>query len=102
MKLSDLAVGDMFTVNEVTLGGEIGKRLVDMGFSNGVIGEMVRCALFGDPIAVRIMGYDLSLRKSEAAGIEVEWISCRFSSYGHHRRRNRMGRGGKRGRHFPV
>ena len=45
---------------------------MDMGMVNGAQIEMVRAAPLGDPIAYRLRGYRLSLRRSEASLIEVE------------------------------
>jgi Fe2+ transport system protein FeoA len=75
MVITDLNNGDMFKIKRVTLPGEIGKRLADMGFSKNVEGKVVRSALFGDPIQVKIMGYNISIRKSEASGVAVELIT---------------------------
>jgi Fe2+ transport system protein FeoA len=72
MTIMDLENGDSFVVKKVKLAREVGKRLVDMGFTRGVTGLVKRCALLGDPIQVEILGYNLSIRKSEARGIEVE------------------------------
>jgi Fe2+ transport system protein FeoA len=71
MTLVDLKPGDSFVVEGVSLGRETGKRLADMGFTQGVEGQVVRMALFGDPIQVSILGYQVSIRKSEAAGVDV-------------------------------
>jgi ferrous iron transport protein A len=93
--LRDLRGGDTFRINKVTLGGEIGKRLVDMGLTNGVEGVILRCALLGDPMEIRIRDYNVSLRRSEAAGVEVE-LRDSFPWRGH---RSRMARGWAMGRH---
>jgi len=50
------------------------RRLLDMGILPGVIVEMVRHAPLGDPIDIKVKGYHISLRKSEAANITVEKI----------------------------
>jgi ferrous iron transport protein A len=72
MVLSELENGKQFTVHRIRLTGEVGKRLADMGFTRGVKGYTVRCALPGDPIQVRLLNYCVSIRKAEAAGIEIE------------------------------
>jgi Fe2+ transport system protein FeoA len=72
MVISDLSSGERFRVRRVTLVREIGKKLADMGFTQGVEGAVVRSALLGDPIQIRILEYHISIRKSEAAGIEIE------------------------------
>jgi Fe2+ transport system protein FeoA len=74
MFLNELKNGAMFRVKHVRLVKEVGKKLADMGFTNGVEGVVVRSALLGDPIQIRILGYHVSIRKVEAAGIEVEKI----------------------------
>lgn len=46
-------------------------RLFEMGLTHGATVEIVRFAPLGDPIDVKVRGYHLSLRKREAAGIQV-------------------------------
>ncbi len=53
-------------------GGGIRRRFLDMGLVSGSEIEMERVAPLGDPIEVRIKGYHLTLRKEEAANIQVE------------------------------
>lgn len=71
MRLSDLIPGTPFVVSRVLVGGEIGKRLADMGFTDGAAGILVRGAFLRGPIQVRIRGYDLLIRRGEAKLIEV-------------------------------
>lgn len=52
--------------------GAVGRRLVDMGAVRGTTVEVIKVAPLGDPIEVKLKGYNLSLRKEEAAGIVVE------------------------------
>lgn len=75
MTILDLKRGDEFKIVGVSLTREVGKRLADMGFTKGTRGTVIRCALLGDPLQVRILGYDVSIRKSEAGGVEVETLS---------------------------
>ncbi len=72
MNILNLNRGASFKVKRVTLPRETGKRLADMGFTSGTEGVIVRSALLGDPIQIKILGYNISIRKSEAAGIIVE------------------------------
>ena len=72
MVLSDAPSGASFKVIKVTLGKEVGKRLADMGFTAGAEGAVVRPGFFRGPLQVRIRGYDILIRRFEAAGIEVE------------------------------
>lgn len=71
MCVSDLPRGEGFVVRKVLLGKEVGKRLADMGFTEGREGFVVRRGLLKGPLQVRLMGYDLLLRHSEAQGIEI-------------------------------
>ncbi len=72
MFVSDAPSGASFKVVRVVLGKEVGKRLADMGFTEGAEGAVVRGGFLHGPLQVRIRGYDVLLRRSEAAGIEVE------------------------------
>lgn len=75
MTIADLKNGDPFKVKRVVLGKEIGKRLADMGFVRGVEGRVIRSAFLGDPLQVKICHYDISLRRKEARGVEVEPVA---------------------------
>ena len=57
---------------KVSGGKDIRRRLLDMGVVNGAEVEMQRVAPLGDPVEIRIKGYDLALRREEAANIQVE------------------------------
>ncbi|MEN6405361.1 MAG: DtxR family transcriptional regulator [Thermoguttaceae bacterium] len=56
------------------VGGEgvVRRRMADMGMVRGATVEVVKVAPLGDPIEVKLKGYNLSLRKEEAAAIAVE------------------------------
>jgi ferrous iron transport protein A len=71
MFLSDVPNGASFTVKKVALGKEVGKRLADMGFTEGVEGCVVRSGLFRGPLQIRLRGYDMLIRRFEASEIEV-------------------------------
>lgn len=70
--LDTLKPGEKAVITRVGAMGKIGKRMIDMGVSKGTEVEMIRVAPLGDPMDVRIKGYHLSLRKSEASFIEVD------------------------------
>jgi ferrous iron transport protein A len=72
MMLSKAPNGASFTVVKVALRKEVGKRLADMGFTEGTAGAVVRKGFLHGPLQVRIRGYDILIRRYEAAGIEVE------------------------------
>jgi Fe2+ transport system protein FeoA len=71
-KLSDLKKGDRGKVIKISGSGNVHQRLMDMGLIAGSEVEMQQVAPLGDPIEIRVKGYNLSLRKSEAASIDVE------------------------------
>jgi Fe2+ transport system protein FeoA len=71
-KLNELKKGDRGKVLRVAGEGNVTRRLRDMGLVTGSEVEIQRVAPLGDPIEIRIKGYNLSLRQSEAAGITVE------------------------------
>lgn len=52
--------------------GAIHQRLQEMGVIEGAQVELVRLAPLGDPIEILVQGYHLSLRKSEAALVELD------------------------------
>ena len=72
MLLSDAPKGASFRILRVTLGKELGRRLADMGFTEGTEGAVVRCGFLRGPLQVRIRGYDILIRRFEASGIEVD------------------------------
>ncbi|MDR1787249.1 MAG: ferrous iron transport protein A [Treponema sp.] len=72
MTLCDCPVGAVFRVLRVTLLKEVGKRLADMGFTEGTEGLVVRRGFLRGPLQIRIRGCDMLIRRFEAAGIEVE------------------------------
>lgn len=71
MKLSDIKTGDKAVIIKVLGYGGFRKRIVEMGFIEGKIVESILNAPLNDPIKYRIMGYEISLRRSEASQIEV-------------------------------
>ena len=58
----------------VRVGGKKGirRRLMDMGVVKGAVIVMQRVAPLGDPVEIKIKGYDLALRLEEAAEIIIE------------------------------
>lgn len=77
MTLSDIKDGGYFQIVSIKSKSEIRRRLVDMGFIRGARGQVLREALLKDPIELRIKGYRISVRRAEAALIEVEEVSGR-------------------------
>ena len=62
------------TVKDVKLHGEgaVKRRIMDMGITRGTQVYVRKVAPLGDPIEVTVRGYELSLRKADAAMIEVD------------------------------
>ena len=71
MRLSDLQTGEKGVIVKVLGHGGFRKRIVEMGFIKGKTVEVVLNAPLKDPIKYRILGYEVSLRRSEAEMIEV-------------------------------
>jgi len=53
-------------------GSAVYQRLMEMGVYEGVELKVIRFAPLGDPMELHVQGYNLSLRKSEAACVQVE------------------------------
>ncbi|MEE9311682.1 MAG: ferrous iron transport protein A [Planctomycetota bacterium] len=70
--LSEISVGSSALVTNVSGDAVLQQRILEMGILPGQQVTVLRTAPLGDPIEVEVMGYSLSLRKSEAAYIEVE------------------------------
>ena len=62
------------SVRVVKLHGEgaVKRRIMDMGITKGVTVSVRKVAPLGDPIELTVRGYELSIRKEDAAAIEVE------------------------------
>jgi Fe2+ transport system protein FeoA len=72
MTLDQLKPGDSGRIANVAGDARSRRRIVDMGVTPGVLVEVERVAPLGDPIEVRVRGYRLLVRKSEASYITVE------------------------------
>lgn len=70
--LSDFAVGESGKIVKVNGEGRVRRRLFDMGITPQAELTMRKKAPLGDPIEVTVRGYELTLRKDEAACVEVE------------------------------
>lgn len=70
--LSDLLPGEKGIVKKVTGSSMIKRRIVDMGVVAGTVIEVQKFAPLGDPMEIKVKGFNLSLRKNEAELIELE------------------------------
>jgi ferrous iron transport protein A len=75
LKLSELAIGASATIREFPKTGPAFVRLREMGLLAGTPVTLVRTAPMGDPIEIKLRGYHLTLRKSEAEHVLVESVS---------------------------
>ena len=73
MTLDQLAVGEYCLIRQVgNQRGAVKRRLVDMGITPGTVVKLVKIAPMGDPLEVSLRGYELSLRREDAAQISAE------------------------------
>ena len=71
MKLSELSIGSTATIREVGGQGALRQHFLDMGLIQGTEVTVVKYAPMGDPIELRIHGYELSIRLEDADNIQV-------------------------------
>ena len=81
MKLSRLPIGSTATILSVGGSGALRQHFLDMGLIQGTEVTVVKYAPMGDPIELRIHGYELTIRLEDAENIEI--------SEPHHRRNHR-------------
>ena len=70
--LSELRVGESGEVVAVKGEGAVRRRLFDMGITPGAKVYLRKKAPLGDPIEISLRGYELTLRKAEAAHVEIK------------------------------
>ncbi len=69
--LANLEIGAQGIVKTVLGKGAISKRLMEMGIVPGVAIKVVKAAPFGDPIEIRVRGYHLAMRRTEAESVVI-------------------------------
>ncbi len=69
--LKDVRVGQTVEVKKIHGSGPLKRRIMDMGITKGVSIHVRKFAPLGDPMEINIRGYELSLRKNDAACIEI-------------------------------
>lgn len=70
--LKEARVGEWVRVVKVAGEGALRQRILDMGLTKGAEVSICKVAPLGDPIEVTVRGYELSLRRQEAACIIVQ------------------------------
>ena len=74
MTLDEINPGQECKIIEMNLEGETGQRLLDMGFIPGTRIKVIRNAPLVDPVELVLKGYHVSIRHSEAKGVEVNLL----------------------------
>lgn len=76
MTLDKLKIGSSGVITAVGEDGPLRCRLLDMGLTPRTRVTLQKVAPMGDPIEIRVRGYELTLRIEEAEKIEVEGVSA--------------------------
>lgn len=71
MTLNQLRVGESGTISSVGGEGALRLRLLDMGLIPRTKVTLIKVAPMGDPLEIRVRGYELTLRINDAKKIEV-------------------------------
>ena len=72
MTLKEVKPGNSVTIRRLNSTGPVKKKLMDMGLTKNTEVYIRKVAPPGDPIELTVRGYELSIRKADAALIEVE------------------------------
>ena len=70
--LNQVKVGETVKVTKIAGEGPIKRRVMDMGITKGAEMYVRKVAPLGDPVEITVRNYELSVRKADAAIIEVE------------------------------
>lgn len=70
--LNNLQPGERGVVTKIAGSGPIHRRIIDMGIVPGATLKVEKFAPLGDPMEIKVKGFNLSLRKMEAETIQVE------------------------------
>ena len=71
MTLEEVKIGQTVRIARLRGEGAVKRRIMDMGLTKGTEVTVRKIAPLGDPIDITVRGYHLSLRRSDAANIEV-------------------------------
>lgn len=74
MTLANMEIGKTAKVTVVGGTGALRRRLLDMGLTPKTTIQVVKKAPLGDPMILRLRGYELTLRRDDAHQIEVEEV----------------------------
>ncbi len=76
MRLRDLKIGESGIISAVGGEGALRQHFLDMGVVPGAEIKLMKLAPMGDPMELRIRGYELTLRLADAEKIEIEPCSA--------------------------
>ncbi len=71
MKLNEVKVGEQAIIKKIGTDASMKKKLMDMGLTKNTEVVVRKVAPLGDPIELTVRGYELTIRKADAAQIEV-------------------------------
>ena len=101
MNIKELGIGKSGVILSVGGEGELRQHFLDMGLIPGAEVTLVKFAPMGDPVELKIHGYELTLRVADAEKIEVKEISSKKEQQVTAKRRTKriphpgLGEGGK-------
>nr|WP_314516318.1 FeoA family protein [uncultured Peptostreptococcus sp.] len=72
--LREATVGSSYVIKKIYGTGPLKRRIMDMGLSKNTEIYVRKVAPLGDPVQIRVRGYELSLRREDAECVEVEEI----------------------------
>ena len=70
--LRDARIGETVKIARLNGVGALKRRLMDMGLTGGTEVYVRKVAPLGDPVEITVRGYELSLRKEDAEGVELK------------------------------
>lgn len=76
MTLRNVKVGQTVQVTRLNGEGALRRRIMDMGITKGSEIHIRKVAPLGDPVEITVRGYELSLRKADAACVDVEPVTA--------------------------
>lgn len=72
--LANLPIGARARISSILGADELSVRLLEMGLTPGVEVALVGAAPLGDPLELELRGYRLSVRRSEAARVQIDQL----------------------------
>ena len=70
--LKEVKIGETVKVSKINGEGAVKRRIMDMGITRGTEIYVRKVAPLGDPVEITVRGYELSIRKADAAMVDVE------------------------------